>query len=108
MAKHRIIRVDYSGASYLPPYKVMDAIHRSVSKVNSYPYEGYAEICKAIASYCGVREENILVTNSGGGDNRLAECISRIAFDQSDYINNGSIAHHYRIFRCPGIACHTN
>ena len=65
MAKHRIIRVDYSVASYLPPFKVMDAIHRSVSKVNFHPYEGYAEICKAIASYCGVREENILVTNGG-------------------------------------------
>ena len=63
MSKHRIIRVDYSGGSYLPTYQVIDAIHRSISKVNYYPYEGYSELHKAIASYCGVKEENILVTN---------------------------------------------
>ncbi|MEM3841677.1 MAG: histidinol-phosphate transaminase [Candidatus Micrarchaeaceae archaeon] len=65
MSKHRIIHADYSGSSFMPPHEVMDAIRRSVSKVNFYPYEGYSDIRRAIASYCGVKEENILVTNGG-------------------------------------------
>lgn len=61
----KIIHLGYSGAGYDPSPAVMDAIMESLSKINSYPYEGYDELEGLIAEYCNVGRKNVMVTNGG-------------------------------------------
>ncbi len=65
MHNYETIHLGYSGAGYDPSPAVMDAIVASLSEINAYPYEGYDELNSLIAQYCGVKAENVLVTNGG-------------------------------------------
>lgn len=60
----------YTGSCYGPSPAVRKAMESSLDLANSYPYEGYAELKKAIAAYSNVKQENIMVTN--GCDEAIA------------------------------------
>jgi len=55
--------LSYTGSCYKPSPTVLKAINKEAINSNSYPYEGYSELEKAIAKYAGVKPENIAVTN---------------------------------------------
>ena len=60
----------YTGSCYGPSPAVCKAMESSLGMANSYPYEGYTELKKAIATYSKVKPENIMVTN--GCDEAIA------------------------------------
>jgi histidinol-phosphate aminotransferase len=64
------LHLDYTGSCYGPSPAVRKAMEDSVDKANSYPYEGYMELKKAIAKYYKVKPENVMVTN--GCDEAIA------------------------------------
>ena len=59
------LRLDYSGGGYPPAPSVSKAVRDALPKLNLYPYEWYDELRDAIASYSGVKNENVLPTNGG-------------------------------------------
>ena len=60
----------YTGSCYGPSPTVRKSMEKSLGMANSYPYEGYMELKKAIAAYAKVNPENIMVTN--GCDEAIA------------------------------------
>ena len=90
----------YTGSCYGPSPTVRKSMEKSLSMANSYPYEGYMELKKAIAAYSKVNPENIMVTN--GCDEAIA--LTTYMFGQKVLIQAPTYSEFERIAKGTGSA----
>lgn len=63
MRNMKLIRLDYADIKYGPPKRLVKALCKDLENINLYPREIYIKLKKELAKYCGVKPENIVMTN---------------------------------------------
>ena len=57
------LRLDFGDIKYSPSKNMLDQLAKELKNINLYPRNSYAQLKVKLAKYCGVKPENIILTN---------------------------------------------